>query len=41
MNPNVQGSTIYNSQDKKATQMSFNRCMDKGDMTFHMHNGML
>ena len=21
--------------------MSFNRCMDKGDVTFHMYNGML
>ena len=29
MHPNVHGSTIYNSQDMDATQVSINRLMDK------------
>ena len=31
MCPNVHCSTIYNSQDREATQISINRKMDKGD----------
>ena len=40
MLPNVHGSTIYNSQDMEATQMSINRGMDKEDVV-HIHNGIL
>jgi len=31
MHANAHFSTVYNSQDMKATQMSINRCMDKED----------
>ena len=31
MNPNVRGSTIYNSQDMETTSMSIDRWMDKED----------
>ena len=40
MLPNVHGSTIYNSQDMEATQMSINRGMDKEDVV-HIHNAIL
>ena len=31
MHPNLHSSTIYNSQDMEATQMSIKRLMDKED----------
>ena len=40
MHPNVHCSTIYNSQDMEATQMSINRGMDKEDVG-HIYNGIL
>ena len=40
MHPNVHCSTIYNSQDMEATQMSINRVMDKEDV-IHIYNGMI
>ena len=40
MHPSVQRSTIYNSQDMQATQMSTNRRMDK-DNVIHIYKGML
>ena len=40
MHPNVHCSTIYNSQDTEATQMSINRVMDKEDV-IHIYNGMI
>ena len=33
-------STVYNSQDMEATQMSINRQMDKKPVV-HIHNGVL
>ena len=36
MHPNVHCTTIYNSQDTEATQMSFNRGMDKGCYIYTM-----
>ena len=40
MHPNAHCSTIYNSQDMEATQMSINRGVDKEDVV-HMYNGIL
>ena len=40
MYPDVHSSTIYNSQGMEATQMSFNRWMDKEDVE-STHNGIL
>ena len=40
MHPNVHCSTIYNSQDMEATQVSTNRWMDKEDVV-HVYNGIL
>ena len=40
MHPNVQSSTIYNSQDMEATSVSINRWMDKEDVVY-IHNGIL
>ena len=40
MHPNVKFSTIYNSQDMEATEMSINRGMAKEDV-IHIYNGML
>ena len=37
---NVHCSTIYNSQDMEATQVSINRWMDKEDVA-HIYNGIL
>ena len=36
MHPNVYRSTIYNSQDMEATQMPFDRGMDKGCYIYTM-----
>ena len=38
--PNVHHRNVYNSQDMEATQISINRCMDKGDVV-HIYNGIL
>ena len=38
--PNVHHSTVYNSQDKEATQMSIRRQMGKKALV-HIHNGVL
>ena len=38
--PNVHCSTVYNSQDMEATQMSISRRMDKKAVV-HIHNGVL
>ena len=38
MQPNIHCSTIHNSQDVEATQMSIDRGMDKEDLV-HIHNG--
>ena len=40
MNPNVPSSTIYNSQDKEATEVSIDRWMGKEDV-WHIQNGIL
>ena len=40
MLPSVHCSTVQNSQDMEATQMSINRGMDKEDVV-HIYNGML
>ena len=40
MYPNVHRSTVYNSQDMEATQMSIGRQMDKKAVV-HIHNGIL
>ena len=40
MYPNVHSSTIYNSQDAEATQISINRWTDEEDVE-HIHNGIL
>ena len=40
MHLNVHWSTIYNSQDMEATQMSINRWMDK-EVVVHIYNGIL
>ena len=40
MHLNVHCSTIYNSQDMEATEMSINRGMDKEDV-LHIYNGIL
>ena len=37
---NVHCSTVYNSQDMEATQMSISRRMDKKAVV-HIHNGVL
>ena len=37
MYPNIQSSTIYNSQDMEATQLSINRWMDKEDMEYNIY----
>ena len=29
MHPSIHSSIIYNSQDKEATEMTIDRCMDK------------
>ena len=39
MHPSVHCSTLYNSQDLEATQMSIDRGMDKG--VVHIFNGIL
>ena len=39
-NPNVHCSTVYNSQDPEATQVSVDRGMDKEDVV-HIYNGIL
>ena len=39
MFPRVHNSTIYNSQDMEATQMSINRGIDEEDVE-HRHNGL-
>ena len=38
--PNVHRSTVYNSQDMEATQMSISRRMDKKAVV-HIHNGVI
>ena len=38
--PSVHCSTLYNSQDMEATQVSINRGVDKEDV-IHIHNGPL
>ena len=38
--PNVHCSTVYNSQDMEATQMSISRRMDK-EAVVHIHHGIL
>ena len=40
MHPNVQSSTVYNSQNMEATEMSMERGMDKEDV-IHLYNGTL
>ena len=40
MYPNVHHSTVYNSQDMEATQMSISRWMDKKAVV-HIHSGIL
>jgi len=40
MHPYVHSSSIYNSQDMEAMEMSINRCMDKEDAVC-LNNGML
>ena len=40
MYPNVYCSTIYNSQDMKATYISINRQMNK-EVVAHTYNGIL
>ena len=40
MHPSVHWSTIYNSQDLEAKQMSTDRWMDKEDVVY-MYNGIL
>ena len=40
MHPNVHSSSIYNSQDMEATEMSTNRGMDKEDVV-HIYNGIV
>ena len=40
VHPNVNRSTVYNSQDMEATQMSISRWMDKKAVV-HIHNGVL
>ena len=40
MNPNVPSSTIYNSQDKEATEVSIDRWMGKEDV-WQIQNGIL
>ena len=40
MHPNVYCSTIYNSSDTEATQMSINRQMDKENIIY-IYNGIL
>ena len=37
MYPNVQSTTTYNSQHKKATQVFINRQMDKEDVRLLTH----
>ena len=41
MHPNVNCSTIYNSQDMEATEMSIDRGMNKEMWYIHTHNGIL
>ena len=46
MHPNVHCSTVYNSQNMEATQLSIDRWMDKEDVLYiyiyiHTHNGIL
>jgi len=40
MHPNVLSSTIYNSQDVEAVQVSTDRRMDKEDAAY-VHDGIL
>ena len=40
MHPYVHSSSIYNSQDMEAMEMSINRCVDKEDAVC-LNNGML
>ena len=40
MHPNVHCSTIHNSQDMEATEMSHDRGTDKEDVV-HIYNGIL
>ena len=40
MHPYVHCSTVYNSQDMEATEMSINRGMAKEDVV-HIYNGIL
>ena len=37
MQPSVQSSILYNSQDMEATEMSINRRTDRGDTDTHTH----
>ena len=37
MYPSVQSSTIYNSQDMEATQLSINRWTDKEDVVYNIY----
>ena len=39
MHPSVHRSTVYNSQDMEATQLSTNRGVDKEDVV-HIYNGI-
>ena len=40
MHPYVHSSSVYNSQDMEAIEMSINRCVDKEDGVC-LNNGML
>ena len=40
MHPNVNGNTIYNSQDMEAPKVSIERRMDKEDVV-HTYSGIL
>ena len=40
MYPSVKCSTVYNTQDMEATQMSISRWMDK-EVVVHIHNVIL
>ena len=39
MHPSIHRSTVYNSQDMEATQLSTNRGLDKEDVV-HIYNGI-
>ena len=40
MHPNIHCSTIYNSQDKEANEMSIDKWMDKKDVVY-IYSGIL